>query len=429
MNQPGSKSFDISKRVVVAAFEKVRDKKGAPGIDGVTVEQFAQDRKNNLYKLWNRMSSGSYFPSPVRMVEIPKDGGRGVRVLGVPSVVDRIAQTVAVAYLEPLVEPVFHCDSYGYRPGRSPLDVVATCRARCFTHGWVLDLDIEGFFDNLDHDLILKAVAHHTTEKWFLMYVQRWLSAPLAQPDGTLTRRDRGSPQGASISPLLANLFMHYAFDTWMAREFPDVPFERFVDDVIVHCVSQQQAVRLREAIAARLAECGGLRLHPTKTRIVYCKMSGRYGSHEQVTFDFLGFRFKPRAAKRKHGKMFTTFSPAISRKAARSIRQQIRRMRFHLRQRPVLRRHHQNDQLEGWCLGGVLRAVLPVGNHQGAVPHRPVPGAVGPPQVQTPPASTPTSRQDPGRHQACSARPPRALAMGDLATSGCSTSRMTGAR
>lgn len=333
MSQPGSKPFEISKQVVVTAFEKVSDKKGAPGIDGVTVELFGQDRRNNLYKLWNRMSSGSYFPSPVRMVEIPKDAGRGVRVLGVPTVADRIAQTVAVAYLEPVVEKLFHDDSYGYRPGRSPLDAVATCRARCWTHGWVLDLDIEGFFDTLDHDLILKAVAHHTTQKWLLTYVRRWLSAPLVQPDGTLTRRDRGSPQGASISPLLANLFMHYAFDTWMAREFPDVPFERFVDDVVVHCVSEQQAVRIRDTIAARLADCGGLRLHPTKTRIVYCKMSGRYGSHEQVTFDFLGFTFKPRAAKRKNGEgLFTTFSPAISRKAATSIRQQIRRMRFHVR-------------------------------------------------------------------------------------------------
>lgn len=206
----------------------------------------------------------------MRMVEIPKSGGRGTRVLGVPTVTDRTAQSVAVAYLEPLVEPVFHPDSYGYRPGRSPLDAVETCRARCLEHAWVLDLDIEGFFDNLDHDLILKAVAHHTDEKWILTYVQRWLSAPLQQPDGSLGVRDRGSPQGASISPLLANLFMHHAFDAWMAREFPHVPFERFVDDVIVHCVSEQQALRLREAIAERLDECGGLRLHPTKTRIVY---------------------------------------------------------------------------------------------------------------------------------------------------------------
>jgi RNA-directed DNA polymerase len=332
MSEPGSKPYEISKQVVAAAFEKVRSKKGAAGVDGVTVEQFAQDYKNNLYKLWNRMSSGSYFPAPVRMVEIAKDGGRGTRILGVPTVQDRVAQTVAVAYLEPLVEPVFHPDSYGYRPGRSPLDAVATCRQRCWQYAWAVDLDIKGFFDNLDHDLILKAVAHHTDEKWILLYVARWLAAPLRQADGSLAVRDRGSPQGASISPLLANLFMHYAFDMWMAREFPHVPFERFVDDVIVHCVSEQQARRVKDAISSRLAECGGLQLHPEKTRIVYCKTSGRHGRHRQVSFDFLGYTFKPRAAKRKDGTMFTTFAPAISGKAAKSIRQQIRRMRFHLR-------------------------------------------------------------------------------------------------
>ena len=332
MSEPGSKPFEISKQVVAAAFEKVRSKKGAAGVDGVTVEQFAQDYKNNLYKLWNRMSSGSYFPAPVRMVEIPKDGGRGSRVLGVPTVADRVAQTVAVAYLEPLVEPVFHPDSYGFRPGRSPLDAVATCRARCWQHAWVIDLDIQGFFDNLDHDLILKAVDHHTDDQWVLLYVARWLKAPLRQADGSVTARDRGSPQGASISPLLANLFMHYAFDTWMAREFPHVPFERFVDDVIVHCVSEQQARRVKDAITSRLAECGGLGLHPDKTRIVYCKDSNRHGCHRQVSFDFLGFTFKPRSAKRKDGTMFTAFTPAMSGKAATAIRQQIRRMRFHLR-------------------------------------------------------------------------------------------------
>jgi RNA-directed DNA polymerase len=289
MSEPGSKPYAISKQVVVAAFEKVRSKKGAAGVDGVTVEQFARDEKNNLYKLWNRMSSGSYFPAPVRLVEIPKGGGRGTRVLGVPTVQDRVAQTVAVAYLEPLVEPVFHPDSYGYRPGRSPLDAVATCRQRCWKYAWAIDLDIEGFFDNLDHDLVLKAVAHHTDDKWILLYVQRWLTAPLRQSDGSETARDRGSAQGASISPLLANLFMHYAFDTWMAREFPHVPFERFVDDVIVHCVSEQQARGVKDAIASRLAECGGLRLHPDKTRIVYCKTSGRHGRYERVSFDFLG--------------------------------------------------------------------------------------------------------------------------------------------
>jgi RNA-directed DNA polymerase len=332
MSEPGSKPYVISKQVVVAAFEKVRSKKGAAGVDGVTVEQFARDEKNNLYKLWNRMSSGSYFPAPVRLVEIGKSGGRGTRVLGVPTVQDRIAQTVAVAYLEPLVEPVFHPDSYGYRPGRSPLDAVATCRQRCWQYAWAIDLDIEGFFDNLDHDLILKAVAYHTDDKWILLYVQRWLTAPMRHPDGSVTARDRGSAQGASISPLLANLFMHYAFDTWMVREFPHVPFERFVDDVIVHCVSEQQARRVKDAIASRLAECGGLRLHPDKTRIVYCKTSSRHGRHERVSFDFLGYTFKPRSAGRKDGVVFTTFAPAISGTAAKSIRQQIRRMRFHLR-------------------------------------------------------------------------------------------------
>jgi len=334
MSEPGSKPFAISKQVVAAAFEKVRSNKGAAGVDGVTVEQYAQDQKNNLYKLWNRMSSGTYFPAPVKMVEIGKEGGRGRRELGVPTVQDRIAQTVAVAYLEPLVEPVFHPDSYGYRPGRSPLDAVAVCRQRCWRYPWVIDLDIAGFFDNLDHDLILKAVAHHLTpdQSWILLYVRRWLQAPVARQDQTVAARDRGSAQGSAISPLLANLFMHYAFDAWMAREFPTVPFERFVDDVIVHCVSQQQAQRVREAIASRLARCGGLQLHPDKTRIVYCKSSKRHGDYQHVSFDFLGYTFKPRPAKASDGSIYTVFTPAISGRSAKRIRQEIRRMRFHLR-------------------------------------------------------------------------------------------------
>lgn len=333
MSEPGSKPYDIAKQALVTALEKVRSKKGAAGVDGVTTEQFAADYKNNLYKLWNRMSSGSYFPAPVRMVVIPKKGkGAGSRVLGVPTVQDRVAQTVAVAYLEPVVEPLFHPDSYGYRPGRSPLDAVTACRKRCFQYAWAIDLDIKGFFDNLDHDLILKAVAAHATDTWIGLYVQRWLKAPLAMPDGTLAARDRGSPQGAAISPLIANLFMHYAFDAWMAREFPTVPFERFVDDVIVHCVSEQQARRVKDAIAARLAECGGLQLHPDKTRIVYCKQTGRQERHDAVSFDFLGYTFKPRSVRKKDGTVVTGFTPAISGKSAQAIRQEIRRMRFHLR-------------------------------------------------------------------------------------------------
>jgi RNA-directed DNA polymerase len=275
MNEPGVrvpvKSFDISKWVVWEAYQRVKANKGAAGVDGVAIEEFEEDRDKNLYRIWNRMASGSYFPPPVLAVEIPKPGGKGVRILGVPTIADRVAQTVARMYLEPAVEPMFHPDSYGYRPGRSALDAVGACRKRCWKFDWVIDLDIRKFFDSVPHDLILRAVAHHTDQRWILLYVTRWLQAPLAQPDGTLVARDRGTPQGSAISPLLANLFMHYAFDRWMASEFPSVPFERYCDDAVVHCGSQRQAYLVRDAIAARLADVG-LELHPDKTCIVYCK-------------------------------------------------------------------------------------------------------------------------------------------------------------
>jgi group II intron reverse transcriptase/maturase len=216
MNQTsGSKSFEISKHLVFEAYLRVKANKGAAGVDGESIEQFEADRKGNLYKLWNRMSSGCYFPPPVRMVEIDKPGGRGVRILGVPTVADRIAQTVVAMVLELLVEPVFHPDSYGYRPRRSALDAVAVCRERCWNSDWVIDLDIRGFFDNLDHELVLKAVAHHTDQRWVLLYVQRWLKAPLQRPDGSLLARDRGSPQGSAVSPVLSNLFMHVCHERW----------------------------------------------------------------------------------------------------------------------------------------------------------------------------------------------------------------------
>ncbi|MGF6886361.1 group II intron reverse transcriptase/maturase, partial [Nocardia sp. GAS34] len=197
----GSKSFGISKHMVFEAYRRVKANRGAAGIDGQSIEQFEVDLKGNLYRLWNRMSSGSYFPPPVRMVEILKLGGRGVRILGVPTVADRIAQTVAAMYLEPEVEKVFHPDSYGYRPGRSALDAVGTCRQRCWRTDWVIDLDIKGFFDNLDHDLVLKAVEHHTDQRWIVLYVRRWLTAGLQQPDGTVVARDRGIPQGGPCTP------------------------------------------------------------------------------------------------------------------------------------------------------------------------------------------------------------------------------------
>ncbi len=248
----GPKPFDISKQVVFEAYRRVKANRGAAGVDGESIAQFEADLKNNLYKLWNRLSSGCHFPPPVRMVEIEKPGGGGVRVLGVPTVADRTAQTAVAMYLEPQVEPLFHPDSYGYRPPRSALDAVGVCRERCWRTDWVIDIDVQGFFDNLDHDLVLKTVAHHTDQRWILLYVERWLKAPLQREDGSLVARDRGSPQGSAISPLLANLFMHRAFDTWMARGFPSVQFERYCDDVVVHCRSEADAPQVREAIEVR---------------------------------------------------------------------------------------------------------------------------------------------------------------------------------
>src|SRR5436190_15796856 len=320
----GPKSFEISKHMVFEAYRRVKANKGAAGVDGESIERFEVDLKGNLYKLWNRMSSGCYFPPPVRMVEIGKPGGRGVRILGVPTVADRIAQTVTAMYLEPNVEKIFHRDSYGYRPGRSALDAVGRCRERCWGTDWVIDLDIKGFFDNLDHDLVLKAVAHHTDQRWILLYVQRWLTAPLRRQDGSLVARDRGTPQGSAISPLLANLFMHYAFDAWMARQYPAVRFERYCDDVVVHCGSQRQARHVRAAIADRLAQVG-LELHPDKTRVVYCKDADRTGSYEPIKFTFLGYEFRPRLAKNRHGKHFVSFLPAVSPDAMKAMGAEIR--------------------------------------------------------------------------------------------------------
>lgn len=324
------KAFAISKPLVWAAYRKVKANKGAAGVDGQSLADFARDEKNNLYKIWNRMSSGTYFPPPVRAVEIPKAGQAGVRVLGVPTVADRIAQTVVAMTLEPLVEPVFHDDSYGYRPGRSALDAVGTCRARCWGQSWVLDLDIQGFFDNVPHEPILAAVRHHTDLAWIALYVQRWLTAPLQTPDGTLTSRDRGTPQGSAISPLLSNLFMHYAFDRWLQDTQDSVRFERYCDDVIVHCRSEKQARFIRNLIAARLSEFG-LTLHPDKTRIVYCAQDGRgpRPPHVPVEFTFLGYTFRPRYARKRDGGWRLGFLPAVSAAARKAMSATIRGWRL----------------------------------------------------------------------------------------------------
>lgn len=322
------KSYEISKQVVWEAYKKVKANRGAAGVDGQSLEAFEKDLKGNLYKIWNRMSSGSYFPPPVRLVEIPKDQGRGVRPLGIPTVGDRIAQMVAKMYFEPLVEPHFHPDSYGYRPGKSALDAVGTARERCWHQDWLIDLDIKGFFDNLDHELLMRAVRHHTDRPWVILYVQRWLTAPVQHADGRLEERTKGSPQGSVISPVLANLFLHYAFDEWMRRNHPHVRFERYADDVLVHAATRAQAESLLEAIRNRLKQCH-LELHPDKTKIVYCQDSDRRGKHDHIKFDFLGYTFRPRRAKNRWGKHFVSFLPAISDKAAKRIRATVRDWRL----------------------------------------------------------------------------------------------------
>ena len=319
-----AKPFDIPKREVWLAFKKVKANQGAAGVDGQSVAAFEADLANNLYKLWNRLSSGSYFPPPVRRVDIPKADG-GMRMLGVPTVADRIAQEVVRRHLEPRLEPIFHADSYGYRPGRSAIDAVRTARQRCWRSDWVLDLDVQAFFDSLDHELLLRAVRHHTDAPWVLLYVERWLKAPIQGEDRALAPRVSGTPQGGVASPILANLYLHYAFDAWMARTYPGIPFERYADDAICHCRSKHEAESLRAALQERFAACG-LTLHPQKTRVVYCKDSNRRGTHPVISFDFLGYTFRPRLAKWHGGRQFgVSFLPAAADKALKQIRREIR--------------------------------------------------------------------------------------------------------
>ncbi|WIV57993.1 group II intron reverse transcriptase/maturase [Amycolatopsis nalaikhensis] len=325
------KAFDISKWEVKEAWERVRANKGAPGVDGCSIEDFEKDLRGNLYKIWNRMSSGSYFPPPVLAVEIPKAHGAGTRVLGVPTVADRVAQTVVARRLERAAEPAFHPDSYGYRPRRSALDAVAACRERCWKSDWVIDLDIEKFFDSVPWDLVVKAVEAHTDQRWVVLYVTRWLQAPIQTSDGEIRSRDRGTPQGSAVSPVLANLFLHYAFDAWMARTFPAISFERYVDDAVVHCTSRVQAEHVARAIGVRMEQVG-LRLHPGKTRIVYCQDGKRRGVHDHTGFAFLGFTFRQRCAKDRQGKRFSAFLPAVSKAALKRLSSQVRSWRLHTR-------------------------------------------------------------------------------------------------
>jgi len=316
--------------VVVEAYKRVKANGGAAGVDAEGIEAFGKDLKNNLYRIWNRMSSGTYFPPPVRAVGIPKKDG-GERRLGIPTVADRVAQTVVKMYLERAVEPYFHPDSYGYRPGKSAAEALAMTRQRCWRSAWVIDLDIRGFFDNLDHALMMRAVGKYTQCRWIVLYVTRWLEAPMQLEDGTLALRTKGTPQGGVVSPLLANMFLHLAFDDWMRKMHRDVPFERYADDIVAHCKTEEQAQQVLGSIKRRLEHCR-LAVHPDKTRIVYCKDDDRTGRHPEEKFDFLGYTFRPRRAKNRWGKLFVSFTPAVSNAATTKMRQEMRRWRIPLR-------------------------------------------------------------------------------------------------
>lgn len=343
------KPYSIAKRTVWEAYQHVKTNRGAAGIDDETIEMYEQNLSKNLYKLWNRMSSGSYIPPPVKQVEIPKASG-GFRKLGIPTVSDRVAQTVVKLLIEPILDPMFHPDSYGYRPGKSAKQAVAITRERCWKYDWVVEFDIKAAFDQIDHGLLMKAVRSHIKEDWILLYIGRWLTAPFETAQGTFVPRERGTPQGGVVSPILMNLFMHYTFDHWMKRTFAQCPFARYADDAVVHCRNQKQAEDVMQSIASRLEDCG-LTMHPEKSKIVYCKDSNRSRAYPVVQFTFLGFAFRPRMAKNRHGRYFTSFLPAASEVALKRMRQTVRDWRLPRKTPATLAELAQqyNPKIRGW--------------------------------------------------------------------------------
>jgi len=344
-----TKPFIISKHLVMEAFKLVKANQGGAGVDNQSIGEFERNLKDNLYKIWNRMSSGSYMPPEVKAVEIPKKTG-GVRVLGIPTVSDRVAQMVVKLMLEPKIEPIFLNDSYGYRPNKSALDAVGIVRQRCWKSDWVLEFDIKGLFDNIDHKLLMKAVELHTDVQWVKLYIQRWLVAPMSI-NGKSISRTQGTPQGGVISPLLANLFLHYTFDVWMKRNHPYLQWCRYADDGLVHCKSEAQAKYILNQLTRRFKECN-LELHPIKTKIVYCKDGARKGTYENTKFDFLGYTFQARVVKNtKRNSMFINFTPAVSKSALKAMRAKTRKSNFRNQSNLTLQDISRlyNPVLRGW--------------------------------------------------------------------------------
>lgn len=344
-----AKPFQIPKRLVYEAYKRIKANKGRSGIDDESLETFDLDLKNNLYKLWNRMSSGSYIPPPVMRVEIAKSDG-GIRPLGIPTVTDRIAQMVVKLLIEPGIDPLFHPDSYGYRPNKSAHQALKQAQQRCGRRAWVLDMDIKGFFDNIDHELLMKAVRCHVKESWQLLYIERWLTAPVAYQDGSIKACERGTPQGGVISPLLSNLFLHYVFDVWVEKRWSGIQFERYADDIVCHCASEKEAITLRSILEDRFISCG-LQLHPEKTKVVYCKGGYRQQKHAVVAFDFLGYTFKPRWIQTRKGTQGLYFLADVSQKSAKRIRSEINSWpwKYWVQKELGTIRQYSRSRLSGW--------------------------------------------------------------------------------
>jgi group II intron reverse transcriptase/maturase len=324
VDKQNQRTIPITLEMVKAAYNKVRSKGNAAGIDDISLRQFQEGSEENLYVVYNRMSSGSYFPPGVKQVKIPKANGK-TRNLGIPTVRDRVAQTVIKELIEPRIDEQFCEESYGCRPNKSAHQALDKVRTNCWKKPWVIDLDIKNYFNTIDHKLLMKAVDVHVKEKWVKMYIERWLEAPIVTTKGVENPKGQGTPQGGVISPLLANLFLHYAFDKWMKQQFPQVTFVRYMDDVIVHCVSQKQAEYILNRIRERLGQCK-LELNEEKTSIVYCKHEGRNENYPKVTFDFLGYRFRPMTSYNRRTKQkFLGFNASISMKSQVKIVEQVK--------------------------------------------------------------------------------------------------------